>query len=375
MRVRLRVIATAAVGGLLLGACGTSQASAPPTDSATPDCDLDGAARDDADRREPSALWLPAHWQLSLGLCPYGSSGCTPTCPPGRGRHRVRHDDERVGRSSGAATRPASVWIVRRPLGTGPATSARLTYGHGSVAVSVPRLGVDLYGYGPIGARIAESFSDSTLERALLARLPVAVPHGWHRVRDGILSVAIPSAWPIHRLGGPHTVSPGACDFAFFPHPGAFTGFGTEVLLCPLITGGTDLLNHVTPANGVWLQTGAKTVGPFSCLRPDDHRRAPPPRARGPARRPPHPRGLELRLGRGSKGGEQRQPAPRARADAGHRRGDPQLHPALGRVAVPSDLVGPSCTPSCDSPVTVVDLSRCRGVSPPMAVVRGLAAL
>ena len=63
-------------------------------------------------------------------------------------------------------------------------------------------------------------------------------------------------------------MSPGACDFAFFPHPGAFTGFGTEVLLCPLITGGTDLLNHVTPANGVWLQTGAKTVGPFSWFGP-----------------------------------------------------------------------------------------------------------
>jgi hypothetical protein len=198
-------------------------------------------------------LWLPRPWQLSTVPCPPGSSGCTPTCPPGAA-DTVYVTANAQWFSCQAARATPSVWIVPRRLGTGQATTRRLSYGHGSVEVAIPRLGVTLYGFSPAGARIALGFSDAALTDLLTERLALHVPSGWRRVSLGTLSVAVPRRWPLVR-GGAHNGDPGTCGFAFFPRPVAFTGFGEAVYFCPMIDDVSILRSHVSPGNGVWLET------------------------------------------------------------------------------------------------------------------------
>jgi hypothetical protein len=207
-------------------------------------------------------LWLPPHWQLSVVPCPPGSKGCAPSCPPGAADTVYVTADP--GWFSCRARPSPSVWVVPRRFGTAPATRRRLAYGHGSVLVAIPRLGVTLYGFTPRGARVARTFGDATVTDVLAAGLPVAVPPAWRRVSLGALSVAVPRDWPVRR-GGVHTGNPGSCDASYFPTPYAFTGFGDQVYFCPMIDAGYVLRFHATPGNGVWLQTdGYKAAPPMA---------------------------------------------------------------------------------------------------------------
>jgi hypothetical protein len=254
MPVRSLGVVTAIAAGLLFSACGSSASSAPPT---TPGVHLvasfgtrEGVPIDVGRAR----LWLPKRWRLETAPCPSGSTGCTPACPPGVDDAVYVATDAQVDGCFASAVRTDSVWLVPERVGTGQTTWRRLAAGRGSVDVSAPKLGVTIFGFGPQGARIALGVSASTLDLVLATTLPTPVPAGWHRVSYRGLSVAVPPEWPITRLGGPHSISPGSCGFDFFPHPRASTGFGAEVLWCPLISADTELVQHSAPANGVWLR-------------------------------------------------------------------------------------------------------------------------
>jgi hypothetical protein len=123
----------------------------------------------------------------------------------------------------------------------------------------VPALGVAMYGFLPVGARIAESFGPSPLESLLAARLPTAPPRGWRRISYGTLSAEVPTSWPVRLLPGSHDADPGACEFSDFETPVADLGFSPILLFCPLIDSDTVLRANAAPVNGVWLQSEGTT--------------------------------------------------------------------------------------------------------------------
>jgi hypothetical protein len=70
-----------------------------------------------------------------------------------------------------------SVWVVPTAR-TGAATRRRLSYDGGTEILTMPSVGVTLYGFGKLGMRAVDNKGASSLSRLLAAHKPVAVPGG-----------------------------------------------------------------------------------------------------------------------------------------------------------------------------------------------------
>jgi hypothetical protein len=262
MRNRAIGLLAATLSGALLAACGTTAALSPSSTSAPVTARLSATTAThhagtpvDLGRVR---LWLPTGWSLASDPCPMSdtTAACPQEgCPPGGGDVLYVATFSVPAACHGAVRGDGSVWLFPRPVGTGPPTWRALRAGHGSVLVEVPALGVSLYGFSPMGARVAESFGPSPLETLLAARLPTAPPRGWHRISYGSLSVEVPASWPVRLLPGSHYADPGACEFSEFETPVADVGFGPNILFCPLIDSDTVLRANAAPVNGAWLQS------------------------------------------------------------------------------------------------------------------------
>jgi hypothetical protein len=149
------------------------------------------------------------------------------------------------------------VWIVPERPGTGAATQRDFKFSTSSVVISVPQLGVRLYGLSTAGARVAESYTRSALDDVLHASLPITVPSGWHRVHLGRLSLAAPPSWPRRPLRPKEWWTPGTCLSSYFPHPVVDVGLDTDrgIFSCTLITATTELNAYASPSDGAWLES------------------------------------------------------------------------------------------------------------------------
>ncbi len=208
-------------------------------------------------------LWLPTGWRLVADDCiPDSTMMCFPTCPVGPDDTINVAQYAAILRCQVGDVGDAAVWVAPRRLGTGPATWRRLRVGHGSVVVQVPELGVTLYGFGQLGARVAMAFAPSTLERLLVARLPVRVPRRWRRVAFGSLSVEVPPSWPVTALDGSGRVDPGACGLGDFSTPQVDVGSDPITPMCPITLPDEWLRTSARPTNGVWLQVAGLSLDP-----------------------------------------------------------------------------------------------------------------
>ena len=261
MRARRGGVLAATAAAALLASCatGTPQALHPTTPPRSGQLPASTGATS-AHRGTPFdvgrvRLWLPSRWRLVSASCLPGSKMmCAPSCPPGADDTINVAPYARVLGCSTVDRGVSSVWVAPRRLGSGRATWRRLGIGHGSVVVQVPALGVTLYGFSPAGARVAEAFGASTLERVLTATLPVAVPRGWRRVAYGALSVEVPPRWPVRHLNGSNFMDPGACGTGDFSTPTAVTGFSLITPMCPRFTPDVVLRWLAHPVDGAWLQ-------------------------------------------------------------------------------------------------------------------------
>ena len=208
-------------------------------------------------------LWLPTGWRLVADDCvPDSKTLCLPTRPVGPDDTINVAPYAAVLHCSVADVGDAAVWVAPRRLGTGPATWRRLRVGRGSVVVQVPALGVTLYGFDPIGARVAMAFAPSSLERLLVARLPVRVPRRWRRVDFGAVSVDVPPWWPVTTLDGSRRIDPGACGLGDFSSPQADVGSDPITPVCPIALPDEWLRSSARPMNGVWLQVPGLWLDP-----------------------------------------------------------------------------------------------------------------
>jgi hypothetical protein len=208
-------------------------------------------------------LWLPSGWRLVADDCiPDSTALCFPSCPVGQNDTITVAAYSAILHCQIREVGDAAVWIAPRRLGTGPATWRRLRIGHGSVVVQVPRLGVTLYGFTALGARVAMAFTPSTLERLLEARLPTAVPRHWRRIAYGNLSIDVPPSWPVTPLADSRLTDPGACGLGDFSTPVADLGTDDVTPMCPIEFPNEWLRTSARPVNAVWLQVPGVWLDP-----------------------------------------------------------------------------------------------------------------
>jgi hypothetical protein len=200
-------------------------------------------------------LIAPLSWTLRTAVPICGLAvGCTAPCGSGASA-AVVVTTVAPRLACPTATRKAdSVWVF--PL-RGKPGAKHIQLHNGTVVRSVPSLGVVLYGFGSLGARIVRDAGPSSLAALLSARLPVAVPNGWKTVSFGPLAVSVPRSWPLRFLTGRSWPIPGFCVSPVFPQPVAYLGAASDAEhSCPIIDAQTILSATAHPGDGIWLTVG-----------------------------------------------------------------------------------------------------------------------
>lgn len=207
-------------------------------------------------------LRVPSPWQFQLGspICLPHRSLCHRPCLPGPNESidiALVPPAKCQGPSDASHN---SVWIARIATVPGaPTVRRQIRSGEEGVEVTMPSLGVVLYGFGATGEKVANDAIPSPLARLLLAKLPSARPGGWKRVAWEHLAVSVPPRWPVIDLSHNRAVNPGTCAAPPFPRPVADLGSSDIVLFCPLITWNFVWTSSSTPGNGVWLVGTARS--------------------------------------------------------------------------------------------------------------------
>ena len=138
-----------------------------------------------------------------------------------------------------------------------------------AVRVTLPSLGVILYGFGPVGVRVAEGHQTSSLYDLTHAILPVSTPSGWRTIKFGNVEASVPAPWTVHdfALKSEKEVPPptGCLGIGFASEPSraaVFLGDSRYVPECPYFDPAMQWTWQSSPGYGLWLETIAKAEGP-----------------------------------------------------------------------------------------------------------------
>lgn len=125
------------------------------------------------------------------------------------------------------------------------------------VSYSAPELGVTLTIRGVEAAKpLLDTLTSSSRRVALGPGGAPAVPHDWHTVSYGGITMRVPPTWPVQRLGA-HD-APGVCGRPIFGEPFSIPTFGGPTVMVgngssPFMDCPSFNLGVPPPADGVWI--------------------------------------------------------------------------------------------------------------------------